>query len=77
MQVAKKDGLPINKLCCQYEGSFKLTGFNGVFKSKKDLQLVTTRKCNFEKWFQEKLIPALPTSTLIVMDNTSYHRYLH
>ena len=26
---------------------------------------------NFEKWFQEKLIPALPTSTLIVMDNAS------
>ena len=30
---------------------------------------------SFETWFQEQLIPALPASTLIVMDNASYHTY--
>ena len=30
---------------------------------------------NFEKWFQEQLIQVLPTSTLIVMNNASHHRY--
>ena len=31
---------------------------------------------NFEKWFEDKLLPALPASSLIVMDNASYHRYV-
>ena len=30
---------------------------------------------NFENWFQEKLLPALPANILIMMDNASYHRY--
>jgi len=29
---------------------------------------------SFEEWFKEKLLPALPPNTLIVMDNASYHR---
>ncbi|XP_065911844.1 uncharacterized protein [Dysidea avara] len=28
---------------------------------------------NFERWFKEKLLPALPANCLIVMDNASYH----
>ena len=74
MQVAKKDGLPENKLCSQYEDSFKLTGCDWVFKSKKGSSTDYHQEmnaANFEKWFQEKLIPALPTSRLIVMDNAS------
>ncbi|XP_065907038.1 uncharacterized protein [Dysidea avara] len=32
---------------------------------------------NFERWFQERLLPALPANCLIVLDNGSYHsRYL-
>ena len=31
---------------------------------------------NFEKWFEDKLLPALPTNSLIVMDNASYHKYV-
>lgn len=30
-------------------------------------------KTNFMKWLQEKLIPNLPSNSLIVMDNASYH----
>ena len=72
MQVEKKDGLLVNKLCCQYEDIFELTGCDWVFKSKKGSSTDYHQEMNainFEKWFQEKLIPALPTSTLIVMDN--------
>jgi transposase len=28
----------------------------------------------FEKWFAEKLLPALPSKSAIVMDNASFHR---
>ena len=28
---------------------------------------------NFEKWFQEMLLPYIPSSSIIVMDNASYH----
>lgn len=28
---------------------------------------------NFEKWFAEQLLPALPSGSVIVMDNASYH----
>ena len=27
---------------------------------------------NFEKWFEDKLLPALPANSLIVMDDASY-----
>ena len=30
----------------------------------------------FVKWFEDKLHPTLPASSLIVMDNASYHRYV-
>ena len=28
---------------------------------------------NFKKWFEDKLLPALPANSLIVMNNASYH----
>ena len=50
----------------------------GFFKSTKGSSTDYHQEMNatnFEQWFQERLIPALPTSTLIVMDNASYHSY--
>ena len=52
MQVAKKNGLPVNKLFYQYEDSFKLTGFDRVFKSKKESSIDYHQEmnaANFEK----------------------------
>jgi hypothetical protein len=28
---------------------------------------------NFEKWVRDKLIPSLPTNSVVVMDNAPYH----
>jgi len=53
-------------------------GCDRVFKAKKGSSTDYHQEMNadnFEKRFQEKLISALPTNTLIVMDNASYHRY--
>jgi len=50
-----------------------------VFKYKKGSSTYYHQEINalnFEKWFWERLIPALPTGMLIVMDNASYHRYI-
>ena len=49
-----------------------------VFKSKKGSADYheEMNATSFEEWFKEKLLPALPPNTLIVMDNPSYHRYL-
>ena len=30
--------------------------------------------CLFEFWFEHQLLPALPPSTVVVMDNASFHR---
>ncbi|MEN8236751.1 MAG: hypothetical protein ABFQ95_04320 [Pseudomonadota bacterium] len=30
----------------------------------------------FEKWFTEKLLPNIPSNSLIVMDNATYHNFL-
>ncbi len=31
----------------------------------------------FERWFELKLLPALPKNAIIVMDNASFHRKKH
>ena len=55
----------------------RLSGCDWVFQSKKvssdyhDEMNATS----FEEWVNEKLLPALPPNTIIVMDNASYHRY--
>ena len=69
MLMEKMDGflLLLVQECCDW-----------VFKSKKGSSTDYHQEMNapnFELWFQMKLIPALPTSTLIEMDNASYHRY--
>ena len=55
-----------------------IKGCDWVFTAKKGPSTDYHREMNaqsFEAWFQEQLIPALLASTLIVMDNASYHRY--
>ena len=74
------DGFPVSKYRFQCNNKFYVVnkGCEWVFKSKKGSSTDYHQEMNatnFEKWFQERLIPALPTSTLIVMDNASYHRY--
>ena len=46
-----------------------------IFKSKKntgDYHDEMTSE-HFEEWFSESLIPNVPTNSLIVMDNATYH----
>jgi len=53
------------------------SGCNWVFKAKKGSRADNHQEMNaenFEGWFKEKLLPALPANSLIVMDNASYHR---
>ena len=54
------------------------TGCDWVFKAMKGFSTDYHQEMNavnFEKWFEEKLLPALPANSLIVMDNASYHRF--
>ena len=49
-----------------------------IFRSKKntgDYHDEMTGE-HFEEWFKEKLLPNLPSNSLIVMDNASYHSRL-
>ncbi|XP_065905339.1 uncharacterized protein [Dysidea avara] len=51
-------------------------GCDWVFKAKKGSAADYHQEMNaenFERWFKEKLLPALPANCLIVMDNASYH----
>ncbi len=34
----------------------------------------TMESCFFEAWFEERLLPALPANSVVVMDNASFHR---
>ena len=75
MLEAKIDGFPVIFYDVKYP--VVLSGCDWVFKAKKgsvaDYHQEMNQE-NFERWFQEKLLPALPTNCLIVMDNASYHR---
>ena len=53
-----------------------IKGCDWVFKSKKGSSDYhdEMNATSFEEWFQEKLLSALSPTTLIVMDNASYHR---
>ena len=55
---------------------------NTKLLSKVVIRSLNQRKClheemyttSFEEWLEQRLLPALTPNTLIVMDNTSYHR---
>ena len=79
MQVVKMAGSPVGIMCSEIANmnDEHTTGCDWVFKSKKGSSDYhdEMNATSFEEWFVEKLLPALPPNTLIVMDNASYHRY--
>ena len=48
---------------------FKSTKKTGDYQGQMNAEL-------FQKWFSEKLLPNIPESSLIIMDNASYHNAL-
>ena len=78
MLEAKKDGFPVIFYDVKYPvNTVVLSGCDWVFKAKKGSAADYHQEMNaenFERWFKEKLLPALPANCLIVMDNASYHR---
>ena len=72
------DGFPVIFYDVKYPvNTVVLSGCDWVFKAKKGSAADYHQEMNAEnseRWFQEKLLPALPANCLIVMDNASYHR---
>ena len=81
MPVARMVGFQVN---LQYTNKLLVvnnynTGCDWVFKAMKGSSADYHQEMNavnFEKWFEDKLLPALPANSLVVMDNASYHRYV-